>query len=159
MTISKSELGHRKVSDYMTRHVVTARPDDSVSEALQLMVQDKVSALPVVDGHDRCVGVLSSSDLLQLALKFGGELDTLSHSQGLDHQMLLENLERTGFSSQLVREVMTHLPVAVGLDTSLSRAAADMVRNRVHRLAVTDAKGRLLGLISTMDIVRAVAES
>jgi CBS domain-containing protein len=159
MKVSKSAVGQRKVSEYMTRHVVTSSPGDSVSEALRRMVQDKVSALPVIDGHERCVGVLSASDLLPLAMQFGGELDMLNHTQGLDHQMLLQQLERTGFSDQTVRDVMTPTPVTINPDTDLAQAAAEMVRHRVHRLAVADAKGLLLGLISTMDIVRAVAEA
>jgi CBS domain-containing protein len=59
----------------------------------------------------------------------------------------------------VVNEVMTHVAVTVQPETTLVVAAAEMIRNRVHRLAVTDAKNKLLGLISTMDVVQAVSES
>jgi CBS domain-containing protein len=157
--MKKGDVQNRRVNEFMTRDLVTVDLDDSVSDALQLMVENKVSAVPVVDGHERCVGVVSSSDLLQLALQFGGELDALSQSEGLDHQLLIERLEQTGFSSQSVRETMTHRPFTVMMEATLAEAAADMVRHRVHRLAVTDKAGKLIGLISTMDIARAVSES
>jgi CBS domain-containing protein len=112
-----------------------------------------------VDGHDRCVGVVSATDLLQLAHQLGGELEALNTSEGIEHEMLIEKLEHTGFSSELVNEVMTQSAVTVQPETTLVAAAATMVRNRVHRLVVTDHKGKLLGLVSTMDILRALAES
>jgi CBS domain-containing protein len=130
-----------------------------VSEALQLMVENRVAALPVVDGHERCVGVISSTDLLQKAHDLGGELEALNTSEGLDHEMLIEKLEHTGFSEEVVQEVMTPTPVAVDPEISLVAAAALMLRNRIHHLAVTDKQRKLRGILSSMDILRALAES
>ena len=155
----KNDIYNKHVRDVMTRHVVVANPGDAVSDALKLMVENRVSALPVVDGHDRCVGVISSTDLLQMALQLGGELEALNTAEGLAHELLIEKLEHTGFSNQVVNEVMTRVAVTVQPETTLVAAAAAMVRNQVHRLAVADAKGKLIGLISTVDIVKALAES
>jgi CBS domain-containing protein len=157
--MSSKSIYEKRVRDFMSKHVVAVNPNDPVNEALKLMVENRVSALPVVDGHDRCVGMLSSTDLLQLALQLGGELEALNTAEGLNHEMLIEKLEHTGFSEQVVTEVMTHVAVTVQPETTMVAAAAAMIRNRVHRLAVTDGKGKLVGLISTMDIVRALAES
>ena len=77
----------------------------------------------------------------------------------ISRELLEEQLERTGFSSQVVQEVMTHSAVTVQPDATLVAAAGDMIRNKVHRLAVTDSKRVLLGIVSTMDIIRALAES
>jgi CBS domain-containing protein len=157
--MSNKSIYQKHVRDFMSKHVVAVNPSDPVGDALKLMVENGVSALPVVDGHERCVGMLSSTDLLQLALQLGGELEALNTSEGLNHEMLIEKLEHTGFSNQVVTEVMTHVAVTVQPETTMVAAAAAMIRNRVHRLAVTDGKGKLAGLISTMDIVRALAES
>jgi CBS domain-containing protein len=155
----KHDIYSKRVREVMAKHLVVASPSDSVSDALRLMVENRVSALPVVDGHDRCVGVISSTDLLQLALQLGGELEALNTSEGLAHEMLIEKLEHTGFSNQVVNEVMTEIAVTVQPDTTIVAAAAAMVRNQVHRLAVTDSKGKLIGLVSTVDVLRALAES
>lgn len=157
--MSSKNIYQKHVRDFMSKHVVAVNPSDPVGDALKLMVENRVSALPVVDGHDRCVGMLSSTDLLQLALQLGGELEALNTSEGLNHELLIEKLEHTGFSNQAVTEVMTHVAVTVQPETTMVAAAAAMIRNRVHRLAVTEGKGKLVGLISTMDIVRALAES
>jgi CBS domain-containing protein len=54
---------------------------------------------------------------------------------------------------------MTHSAVTVQPDSTLVAAASAMVQHKVHRLAVTDGKGLLQGILSTMDIIRALAES
>jgi CBS domain-containing protein len=54
---------------------------------------------------------------------------------------------------------MTHKAVSVKPESTLVAAASAMIRNHVHRLAVTDASGRLVGIVSTTDIIRALAES
>lgn len=158
-TMTQPNILRRRVCDVMSTDLVAVNPSDPVSEALRLLVENQVHALPVVDGHERCVGVLSGTDLLQLALQLGGELEALNSSEGLDHELLIEKLEHTGFSTQTVQEVMTPTAVTVHQEMTLVQAAAAMTRNRVHRLAVTDGKGKLLGLISTMDIVGALAEA
>jgi CBS domain-containing protein len=157
--MSKNDIYRKRVRDVMVKHVVAVNPKDSVSDALRIMLENHVSALPVVDGHERCVGVISATDLLHLAQQLGGELEALHQAEGLSRELLEEQLERTGFSSQVVQEVMTHSAVTVQPDATLVAAAGDMIRNKVHRLAVTDAKGVLQGIISTMDIIRALAES
>jgi CBS domain-containing protein len=159
LIMSKHSIDRKHVRDVMSKHIVAVNPGDSVSDALRLMVQNRVSALPVVDGSERCVGVISSTDVLQLALQFSGELDALNTTEGLAHELLIEKLEQTGFSNQVVNEVMTHVAVTVEPDAKVVTAAAAMLRHRVHRLPVADPTGKLVGLVSSMDIVRAVAES
>jgi CBS domain-containing protein len=143
----------------MAVHVVAVNPGDSIDEALQLMVENRVSALPVVDGHDRCVGVISSTDLLQLAQQLGGELEALQTTEGLAHALQIEKLEHSGFTDQSVQELMTPTAVEISPEESLVEAAASMVRNRVHHLAVTEKRHKLVGIISTMDILGALAHS
>jgi CBS domain-containing protein len=157
--MNKPSIYDRCVRDVMSKHLVAVSPVDSVNAALRLMVENRVSALPVVDRHDRCVGVISTTDVLQLVLQFSGDLAALNTTEGLAHELLIEKLEQTGFSDQVVNEVMTHIAVTVEPETKLVAAAASMIRNAVHRLPVAEAKGRLVGIVSSMDIVRAVAES
>jgi CBS-domain-containing membrane protein len=51
-------------ADIMTRKVVTARPDTSVSAVARLLLDNKISAVPVIDDHDHVVGIISEGDLL-----------------------------------------------------------------------------------------------
>ncbi len=52
------------VADIMTRKVVTARPNTSVSAVAHLLRDNKISSVPVVDDHDHVVGIISEGDLL-----------------------------------------------------------------------------------------------
>jgi CBS domain-containing protein len=157
--MSRKSIYKQHVRDVMITDVVAICPQDRVSDALQIMLENRVSALPVVDRHEHCVGVISATDLLQIARQLGGELEALDQAEGLSRELLERQLEQTGFSGQLVQEVMTHKAVTVGPDSSLVAAATAMIQHRVHRLAVTDSQEKLLGIISTTDIIRALAES
>lgn len=157
--MARKDIYSQRVREVMAVHVVAVNPGDSIEEALQLLVENRVSALPVVDGHDRCVGVISATDLLLLAQQLGGELEALHTAEGLSHALLIEKLEHSGFSDQTVQELMTPTPVEIEPESSLVEAAASMVRNRVHHLAVTEKRHKLVGIISTMDVLRALAES
>ena len=158
MATKKLDLRDRTVRTVMAVHVVAVNPRDPVSEALKLFVEHGVSALPVVDGHDRCVGVLSATDLLELAEELGSELEALGATEGLDHELLLEKIEHTGFTDQTVQELMTPTAVEIDPDESLVAAARAMVKNRVHHLAVTRNGHRLVGIVSTMDVLKALAD-
>jgi CBS domain-containing protein len=155
----KGNIYKLRVRDVMVSDVVSIHPQEPVATALRLMLENRVSALPVVDRNDRCVGVISATDLLQLAQQLGGELEALDHAEGLSRTLLEQQLEKTGFSSQVVQEVMTFAAVTIDPESTLVAAAAAMIRSRVHRLAVTDKNKKLQGILSTMDIIRALAES
>jgi len=158
MAKTKLDLRAQKVRQVMAVHVVAVNPRDPVSEALKLFVEHGVSALPVVDGLDRCVGVLSANDLLEVAEELGSELEALGTTEGLDHELLLEKIEHTGFTDQTVQELMTPTAVEIDPDESLVAAARAIVKNRVHHLAVTRNGHRLVGIVSTMDVLKAFAD-
>jgi CBS domain-containing protein len=54
-----------KIGNFMTARVVTVQPDSSVRDAAQLMLERKISGLPVVDANDHVVGIVSEHDLLR----------------------------------------------------------------------------------------------
>jgi CBS domain-containing protein len=75
-------LTGRQVRDVMTFHAVTVLPDDTVKDALDLLVANDVAALPVVDVANRCVGVISASDVLALAQERGEDIEALAVADG-----------------------------------------------------------------------------
>lgn len=143
------------VQDVMTRDVVAVNPHDTLREALGLMVENRVAALPVVDGHERCVGILSVTDLLSMTQDLGDELNALAESGGLDHEMLIEKLEHAELLTDEVSSRMSGNVVTVRGEDSLRQAAEAILKNRVHRLVVVDAKQRLQGIVSTTDLLAA----
>lgn len=128
-----------KVADLMQADLKTVAPDATVAEAVQVLADSHVSALPVVDGSGKLVGVLSTTDILNASAETGDQ----------------EERNRL-FEGTMVREIMTSRPLTVELDTEIKEAAQQMLYLEIHRLFVED-QGRLVGVISQSDIVRAVA--
>jgi CBS domain-containing protein len=123
----------------MVTELETVRADQSVADAIGLLADSHVSALPVLDGERRFVGVLSTSDVLQAEAECGspGERERL-------------------FENGIVRDLMTSQPKTVGPDDDVREVAQQMLYLDVHRLFVVF-DGELVGVISQSDIVRGVA--
>jgi CBS domain-containing protein len=127
-----------RVADVMQTNLRTMNCRDTIADAVSLLAESHVSGVPVLDDHGRLVGVLSSSDIL-------GAL--AEHSDP-------EAREKV-FEETLVQEVMTPRPQTVTPDALVKDAAQRMLYLEVHRLFV-EQEGRLLGVVTTTDLVRAV---
>jgi CBS domain-containing protein len=128
-----------KVSELMQTHVRTVTPDALVSEVVVSLADGHVSALPVVDGGGRMLGVVSSTDVLT------------AEAEATDQRARTELVDETE-----VQEIMTVPARTITPDADVREAARQMLYGDVHRLFVA-VDDRLLGVISTTDIVRAVA--
>lgn len=145
-----------KVKDIMSKHVVAVNPSDSLHEALDLICENRVSALPVVDGRGHCVGILTTSDLIELTHELDDELQNLGRVNESKPQWLVEQLTKA-LGSERVSEQMTPDVASVHSETTVPEAAAVMLRNRIHHLPVVDENNCLRGIVSTMDILGVVA--
>ena len=129
-----------RVSDIMERKLVTITTDATLGEAIALLADRHISALPVLSLHGPMVGVLSTSDVLQAE----AEARTTRRTE------LFENT--------LVRDLMSAHPLTVAPSATVHEAAQQLLYSEVHRLFVVD-NGELVGVISQTDIVRAVANA
>ncbi len=145
------------VKDVMKTDVVSLRPTDTLHDALDQFVENRVSALPVVDRHDRCIGMLSTTDVIDLTRDLDADLHELDEADRLSNGWIVDRL-RGSFGGDTVDSVMTEKVTTVSPETSLPLAAQQMLRRRVHRLPVVNEDGRLIGIISTMDILAAFAD-
>ncbi|MFM9373812.1 CBS domain-containing protein [Streptomyces sp. Da 82-17] len=139
------------VSDVMTRKVVAVRGGADFKEIVAAMRKRAVSAVPVVEGEGRVVGVVSEADLLRKE-EF--------HDHGLGLQEQLRRLEATAKAgSHTADELMTSPAVTVGPEASLPQAARLMAAHRVKRLPVVDERGTLQGVVSRVDLLRVFLRS
>ena len=150
MTVKASE---KRVKDLMSKDVVAIAPQDSVHEALVLMMENRVSALPVTDARGHCVGMLSASDVVSVAHDLDEEISSLDKLNEVSSQWLLGAMMEHGNDRRRVDELMSSTVASVGPESPLKSAASEMLRHHVHRLPVLDKDARLLGIISTMDIL------
>ena len=155
---------HRAVAaDYMQRDVVTVSPDDTLREALDLMTGNHVTGLPVMDANSRCVGLITSSDILNYEQEAGESADgeTADFFDPESQQWESVPLAAFGlekFGEVRVSDVMTRDLVWVERSTPLIDAARRLIDERVHRVLVLDKDSQLYGILSAYDFVRVVAE-
>ena len=128
-----------RVAELMQTEVQTVPSDSVVNDAIVTLADSHISALPVVDGVGRMVGVISSTDIL-------------ASEEEAEDQTAREAL----FEGTFVRDLMTPRPLTISLDAEVKEAAQRMLYADVHRLFVTEGE-RLIGVVSTTDIMRAVA--
>jgi CBS domain-containing protein len=128
-----------RVSELMQRGVKTVSLDAAVNDAVVTLADSHISALPVVDGMGRMIGVISSTDILTSE----AEAEDATAREAL-------------FEGTMVRDIMTLHPLTVPPDADVREAAQQMLYADIHRLFVVDGE-RAVGVISTSDIMRAVA--
>lgn len=149
---------HVPLKDVISHDVVSINPQDTLREALSTMVENRVSALPVVDSRGHCVGIISVTDLLGMTRDLSDELNSLAESGGLDHERLVQKLEHAEVLTDQVQDWMTSNVVSLRADSTLQQAARLMLKNRVHRLVVLDEQKIVVGVVSTMDLLAAYAD-
>ena len=151
------QVYEQRVKSVMSREVVTINARDTVHEALELMMENGVSALPVLDNRGRCIGILSTSDFVDVTYDLDEGMEGADHQSEIWWAIFIKNVsEHVG--QQNVMDLMTENVISTGPDASLVHAASTMLRERVHRLPVLDKQNRLLGIISTTDVLKAFVD-
>lgn len=143
-----------KAKDVMTRSVISVVPDDSITRAIRLMLQHRISGLPVIDVDGRLQGVVTEGDFLRRA-------ETATQRQ---RPRWLEFLISPGrLASEYVEthgrkisDVMTADPVTVTEDALLEEVVALMEKRRIKRLPVMRGDS-VVGILSRANLLHALA--
>ena len=123
------------VNDYMSRNVVTLNPDTEILRAAHALISHDSSGAPVLDSHGRLVGILTERDCMHVAMQ----------------------ADYHGIPGGLVEDHMSKNPVSVEPGESILEVARLFINGRFHRYPVVD-NGRLIGVISRRDVMRAMAK-
>lgn len=140
--------GSLRARDVMVRSVVTARPDTPLQEVTNLMARNRISGLPVVDGHQRVQGVISEHGFATHAREAGG-------CMVIDILPVRGEAPEAGHSL-VAADIMTAPAVTLTEDTPLAEMAGSFEAWPVNRLPVTDEAGHLRGLVSRWDLANSV---
>ncbi|MFD2180592.1 CBS domain-containing protein [Rhodoplanes azumiensis] len=142
-----------RVRDFMSSPVVAIGPDRPICEAAQLMLDHRVSGLPVVDAGGRLVGIVSERDLLRR--RSNGDPPRRPHWLQLMTERNALEQEPERFHTLTVGDVMTTDLVTVGENTPLEEAGRLLESRRIKRLPVVRGQ-RVVGVISRADLLRAL---
>ncbi|KAM0901233.1 hypothetical protein ACQ4PT_020116 [Festuca glaucescens] len=171
------------VGDFMTQKegLYVVKPSTSVDEALEMLVQHRISGFPVIDDDWKLVGVVSDYDLLALDSMAGcGLADTntnmfpevdsnwkcsyhCSQFRNSSGSFLTTSMQTfreiqkllSKTSGKVIGDVMTPKPLVVRETTNLDAAARLLLETKYHRLPVVDSMGKLVGMITRGNVVRA----
>jgi CBS domain-containing protein len=143
-----------QVKDVMTRNVVSIEANEPIVKAARLMLQNRISGLPVIDATGKLVGIITEGDFLRRS-----EIGTQrQRPKWLDFLVgpgrLADEYVRT--SGRKVDEIMTLDPVCVTEDDSLETVVEQMERRRVKRLPVMRG-GQMIGIVSRANLMHALA--
>lgn len=141
-----------KVCDLMTKDVVSVKPTMTLREAAALLVEKRISGMPVVGDDDEVVGVLSEADVL---VKAGG---SVSRNRLLGWLLEPDFGDEDKIRAQTVGEAMSAPALTIASHRPVHEAARLMVAEGVNRLPVLE-DGKLVGILTRADVVRAFTRS
>lgn len=145
-----------KARDLMKSPVVTLPREMSLRAAAELLQKEQISGVPVVDAEGHCVGVLSTTDFLKWAQQGGkaGTVYSTAHPEVCADWQVID-LEK--LPGDEVRHHMSADVVSCALDEPITRLARLMLDAHIHRIFVLDSYRRPVGVVSSTDILAAVA--
>lgn len=173
------------VRDIMNPKVVTVTPDTTVRQLARILADEEISGAPVVDGNGSLLGVVSATDVVRLAAE-DAEIHVAASALPADRmavpdpdgdeevdpdpygfflpedspftgERLLDQFAETELDSVQVGEIMTPVTFSIAPGDSLKELADFLVRGRIHRAVVVE-HDRLLGIVTSGDVLRAVAD-
>ncbi|MFE7379179.1 CBS domain-containing protein [Streptomyces zhihengii] len=129
------------VADVMTRSAIAVGQDTPFKEIVARMQKWRVSAVPVLEGDGRVIGVVSEADLLEKEAR-------------RPDPSTADARERAKAAGAVAADVMSHPAITVHPDASIPEAARIMARYRVKRLPVVDAVNHIEGVVSRSDLLK-----
>ena len=145
----------RPVRTIMTSDPVSIEASADARELARVLADNKISGVPVVDTLDRVIGVVSRTDLLMWCVSGG---------LGISDEDLLTGLAE-GRDAQreipadlgIVEDFMSNEAIVAGPDESIAAVAQRMADNGVHRIIIVSEDNTLVGIVSSLDMIRALA--
>ena len=154
VTAAEHEGPAMKARDVMVSPVMSVKAQSSVKDAARIMLEQGISAVPVVDDDGRIVGIVSEGDLLHRA-EAGTErrrpwwLEAFTEDSTLAAEFIKAH-------SRIVADVMTRDVVTATPETPLHEVAALLEKNRIKRVPIVE-NGALVGIVSRANLIQAVA--
>lgn len=156
MLATTDELLGLTAGQLMSRDVIVIPERMTLRGAAAVLRQAGVSGAPVVDAEGRCTGVLSATDFVRRA---EGAVPSalLPCPCGQSPHSDWEIMDVETVAADEVRACMTRDPVMVGPETGIGELARMMLDAHIHRVIVTDIGGKPIGIVSSTDVLAAVA--
>ncbi len=142
----------------METNVITVKPETTIQELAILLIENRISGVPVIDDSGKLIGIVTEGDLLHkqtspktpaINLVLGG----LAYMK--EYQQYNDDLKK--LAALTASEIMTKTLAIVHEDTTVKEISSTMVNKNINRVPVVDASGKLIGLVSRADILKTLA--
>ena len=138
----------------MTKEVVSVKRDSTIDEIAQVLIDNKVSGLPVLSDGGYLIGVVTEGDLLRREMsprlpEFINILGAVIYYHGVERY----NEDFKKLLAQTASDIMTEDLITVKEDTDISEVARLMLNNNIKQIPVVDGS-KLIGIVSRADIVK-----
>ena len=140
-----------KVKEVMTTRVITAKIDSSLENVAGLMAENHISGLPVVDEKGKPLGIISERDFLEVMVgkKSAGLMEIIVQCLGG------RNCLMAPIRVKSAKDLMTKPVIIVGGDESVDDVSNLFASKGINRAPVVDEEGRMIGIVSRGDLMRA----
>jgi CBS domain-containing protein len=149
-------------ADVMTANPLSIREEASVREAITFLTDRRISAAPVINEAGRPVGVISEADILRYEREHVEHLHPVPDYY-LRSELTLPSGERLPDEFEVevgddsaVSDFMNPVIYSVTPETSVEDVVHQLVTRRIHRLFVVDDDGSLIGVVTTLDLLRRI---
>ncbi|WP_297552260.1 CBS domain-containing protein [Thermococcus sp.] len=145
--VAEGDFGKRKVEEFMTKDVITLKPDDTVAKALATMRDHAISRIPIVDEEGRLEGLVTLHDLIVRFIKprFRAKAGELAGEKIPPFSMPLRDV--------MIRGVITILP-----DAKVREAVATMKDNDIDGLVVVNENNKVVGILTVKDLLLPISK-
>ncbi len=147
--------GVMQAKDIMRRNPVTVSEGMTVRELARVFVERRISGAPVVDREGRLRGVISQTDLVRRDREMRPASELPAFYQPAEKVVDASGYQVEDPDYARVRDIMTPAVLAAEEETPIEEVARMMLRKRIHRIIITR-RGRLVGIVTTMDMLRAL---
>ncbi|MGA1868889.1 MAG: HPP family protein [bacterium] len=142
------------VDKIMTSHVITVGPETYIKEVIYIIDKNKISGVPVVDGKDKIIGIISEKDLLQRLFPDYSEFIS-DVPKALTYGFT--NEKRKELTRLKAKDIMKEKLILITPSTPIMRACAVMIINKIRRLPVISGEAnKLVGIVSQSDVFQAL---
>lgn len=148
--------------DLMTEKVVCVYPETPIRDLIKILVDYQINGVPVVDKKERLIGVVSKTDIVSFEEKSRKKQKSGSKNSfyGETNGRLKKDFDKISktkdFGETVVNDIMTSRVITADADDTIDRLAKIMFNKKIHRIIIQE-DGRVVGVVSTLDILRAVS--
>ncbi len=145
--------------DIMTENVITVKPDTSIEQLSEILINNKISGVPVVNDLGDVVGIVTEADIIVKDT----DLHFPRYFKLLDGIIYLESLNkfRENLKKHLatkVEDIMTKKVKTITPQTPVNEIAEIMLKEKINRLPVVNSENKLIGIVTRADIVKSMTK-